>query len=459
MPGLDDVLHSVNRAVILGVGDYGSGADAAVALRFLGLPVTATDSRPETALPPEHIRKLAAVGVPLLLGCNPEWLVDGDTLLVPAPSVPLSHPLVKKARCIFCDVALLAGAAAGRVIGVTGSNGKTTTAAWLHHVLRQTPAGAALGGNIGVSAGRLLAVARRSSSFVVLEISSFQAEYLVLAGVAPSVMVFTNFSPNHLDHYCSLDAYRSAKRGIIPLVPPSGALVLNSDDEVWRWREGFLGRVLAFGRRGRFSDGVFFGDEIVYVRGGVEETLGPAAASPLPGDHNLYNLCAVLAAAAALGVAPAAAFRSALSFPGVEHRLEKVASVEGVVFYDDSSSTTPESTLTALAAFAPPPVLIVGGRNKGMPLDALAKALAASPGVVLIGETTALLLDKLSGCSAVVATAADMRDAVAKALAAAMRAGTRSVVLSPGFASFDMFRNYRHRGDVFKDEVRELAAL
>ena len=453
---------NVTKAVVLGVGDFGSGASAALALRALGLNVIVTDSRPASAFPEEQLSQLGAAGITLVTGNNPDWLVDGNTLLVPAPSIPLSHKLVLKAGYVMSDLALLLAAAKGPVVGVTGSNGKTTTTAWLHHILRQSPGSAILGGNIGIPAAKLISVARRSPCPVVLEVSSWQAEYLSLAGLGPKIMVFTNFTPNHLDHYATLEDYRSAKRGIIRHVPKNGTLVINCDDEMWTWPENFPGTIIGFGELKPGSPaGVFFTSQHIVVkdRRGKTTQVGDTSSVPLPGKHNLYNLCAAIGAAQALGVSPKSAFERSLDFTGVEHRLEKVMTVKGVTFYDDSSSTTPESTLIAVNAFDPPPVVIIGGRNKGMDVDLLAKGLKKASGVVLIGEMGKVLKKMLGKTASYVYLATDMADAVRKCLAFAIETGSRAVALSPAFASFDMFKNYKHRGQVFKDEVKKLAKL
>jgi len=453
---------NVTRAVVLGVGDFGSGAEAALALRALGLNVIITDTRPASAFPEEQLARLAAAGVTFIAGKNPDWLVDGNTLLVPAPSIPLSHKLVLKAGHVMSDLALLLAAAKGPVVGVTGSNGKTTTTAWLHHILKQSAGGAILGGNIGIPAAKLISVARRSPCPVALEVSSWQAEYLSLAGLGPKVMVFTNFTPNHLDHYATLDDYRQAKRGIIRHVPNDGTLVINRDDEMWTWPENFRGTILGFGELKPDSPaGVFFDNQHIVVTDGKGKAaqIGDTSVVPLPGRHNLYNLCAAIGAAQALGVEPKEAFKRSLGFEGVEHRLEKVLTVKGVTFYDDSSSTTPESTLIAVNAFTPPPVVIIGGRNKGMDVELLAKGLKKASGVVLIGEMGKVLKKMLGKTTPYVYLASDMSDAVKKCLAFALETGSHAVALSPAFASFDMFKNYKHRGQVFKDEVRKLAKL
>ncbi|MBN1807470.1 MAG: UDP-N-acetylmuramoyl-L-alanine--D-glutamate ligase [Planctomycetes bacterium] len=453
---------ALRKAVVLGVGDNGSGADAALALNAAGMTVTVTDSRPAGRLPAVHVARLAAAGIPVVSGANPGWLVDARTLVVPAPSVPVTHPYCAAAGAVLNDVALLLLAAAGPSVGITGSNGKTTVTAWLHHVLKQSPPGAVKAGNIGPAASTLLSTARKSPAVLVLEVSSYQAEYMALARTAPDTMLFTNFAPNHLDHYRSPSDYRAAKRGIIRHVPPAGTLILNADDEVAGWGKGFPGDVLHFGRfSAGNSPGTYFDEENLVHRGadGSERKLGSVADAPLPGRHNLYNFCAVIAAAAAAGkLPPEDAFRLGLSFAGVEHRMEFVAEAGGVAFYDDSSSTTPDSTLAALETFTPAPVLIVGGRNKGMPLQILAERLGRAPAVVLIGETAAELRHLIGGTAAVSA-AGDMPDAVAKALAAARSAGAKQVILSPGFASFDMFGNYRERGEAFKNAARAAAGL
>lgn len=444
---------SAVRSVVLGIGRYGSGAYTACQLARCGRRVRLVDAAPARQFDERLLQMAAAYGVGVVCGGNPLWLLGEASELYVAPSVPPAHPYVRTARernlPVRIDIELLLPLVSGMTLVVTGSNGKTTTAAWLHRMLST---GAVLAGNVGVPAARVLLTQGAPSGPLVLEVSSFQGRYLAANGTGYDVLAVTNFSANHLDAHADLEDYRRSKRQLVPLA--RRAVVLNHDDaEVAAWAALANGRVVFFGTSAPAPAVRLDGDKIVWAAEDAgREALADAAALALPGRHNLYNYMAAAAAALAAGAPLDAVRKAAGSFEGLEHRLQPVAEVNGVRFYDDSASTCPESTLAALETFAGNAVLIVGGRNKGFDVLALAAGLSRAAGVVLIGETGRELHRLLGGPATL---AASMREAVQAAYELALRRRL-PVVLSPGFASFDMFADYRRRAAVFVEALKRL---
>lgn len=443
---------------MLGIGRYGSGAYTACALARRGHRVLLVDSEPLARFDHSLMQMARGCEVDLVTGGNPDWVMEGAQVLFVAPSIDPGHPYVRQAReagiPVRIDIELLLEQTRAPVFFVTGSNGKTTTAAWLHHALRKIHDGALLAGNVGVPAAKVLLSQDEVKDPLVLEVSSFQGRYLVANATGPDFLVVTNFSPNHLDHHPTIEDYRQSKKGLVPLA--RRAVVLNTDDrEVAAWGAEAAVPLIAFGTGAVSSPGlVVEGGTIVWDAGeGRKQVIASVSDVSLPGQHNLLNFMAAAAAALAAGLPVDAVRKAAGDFEGVPHRLELVAEIAGVSFYDDSASTCPESTLAALETFGGRLVVIVGGRNKGFDLEAFARELQKAARVVLIGETSGTLLGLLQKNTV---AAELMADAVSTAWREAKSLGGLPVVLSPGFASFDMFDDYRQRGEIFHQEVRRL---
>ena len=364
-------------------------------------------------------------------------------------------------------------------VGVTGTKGKTTTASLAHALLAADPSHRAiLGGNVGRPLiDRLDEIT--PDGRVVIELSELQLPSL---SRGTTVAVYTNVTADHLDRHGSVEAYRRVKRRLAELVDPGGALVLNLEDPVVA-SYAALGRVPAVGYRlaGPIPGGIGLVDGWV-VAAGVERLPqaggGPAATGLggrimtaaellLPGRHNLANLLAAVGVALLFGVAPDAIRRAAAAFPGVEHRLEPVAELDGVLFVNDSQGTQPDAVIAALQAFGPPVVLIAGGRDKGIDLAPLALVVAErAAAAVLIGESGPALgrLFRAAGLERVeeagtLAAAVPRAAAIARELLAAEgRSDGATVLLSPAAASFDQFVDYAGRGRAFREAVAALAA-
>ena len=362
-------------------------------------------------------------------------------------------------------------------VGVTGTKGKTTTASLTAALLAADPGHpAVLGGNIGVPIVERLPQLTPDHR-VVYELSELQLPTL---SRGTTVAVYTNVTEDHIDRHGSLEAYRRVKRRLAELVDPDGALVLNADDPVVaayadlapapvvRYRDD---RPMA-GGLGVVDDWIVAADvpRLPLAGGGVAATgsggrILPIDELALPGRHNVSNALAAVAVALLFGVAPDAIRRAAAGFTGVEHRLEPVAVVDGVRFVNDSQGTQPDAVAAALRAFPAPVVLIAGGRDKGIDLEALGPIVAErAVAAVLIGESGPALegLFRAAGL-ATTEHASSLEDAVRRADALARAAlgqqpGPATVLLSPAAASFDMFEDYAARGRAFKQAVADLAA-
>jgi UDP-N-acetylmuramoylalanine--D-glutamate ligase len=338
-------------------------------------------------------------------------------------------------------------------IAITGTNGKTTTTALTGALLAESGRPVLVGGNIGrpLSAE---ALAFPDGGWVVAEVSSFQLE--TVDAFRPHVAAVLNVTPDHLDRHGSLAAYAAAKARIFHAQGPADWAVLNADDPgTAALAPRVEARLLWFSRRQPVPLGAWVRGGWVTLRLGPEDQpVCPVDEVFLRGAHNLENVLAATACAGALGVPPARLRAAIRAFRAVPHRLQWVRDRGGVAFYNDSKGTNVDATLKALAAFDEPIVLIAGGRDKGQRFDALAaSARGRVKAAVLIGEGRVTLGPALRAVTRV-EEAASMGEAVRRA--AALAAPGDVVLLSPACASFDLFRDYEHRGDVFAEEVRAL---
>jgi len=444
------------RVIVLGLGHFGGGLGAARWLLEQGAEVTVTD-RADPALLAEPAGRLAALGARLVLGGHGGVDFGAADLLVINPAVPLSAPPVALALGrgvpVTSEICLLVERWPGPLLGVTGSNGKSTTTSLAAAVLTAAGRRVALGGNIGGSLLERLA-GSGPDEVAVLELSSFMLELLARQDLGPDVALITNITPNHLDRHGSFEAYKQAKREILRR---ARAAVLNADDaQVVDVARGFGGRTLWFGGRG---------DLAVDEEGSLVDRRGwtalASAAIPLPGRMNRVNLAAAtLAAAAVLGdeVAAVRALPSALAaYRLPPDRLETVGAWNGVHWINDSVSTTPESTEASVEVVGGRCILIVGGHDKGLDAEPIYRAAARHARLVLtVGEEGPALQRELArrGVNAELVTT--VAAAVGRAWAVS-RAGD-VVLLSPGYSSHDQFTNYQARAAAFVREILGRAA-
>jgi UDP-N-acetylmuramoylalanine--D-glutamate ligase len=441
--------------VIVGLARSGVAAARFAASR--GARVTVNDAKPADRLGPEAAA-LASEGVRVEAGGHPESIFTSADLVVVSPGVPAdSAPLEAARRAgvpVIAEVELAARYLRGRIVGITGSNGKTTTTTLAGEVLRDGGLDTAVAGNIGTP---LVTLVDRSTdeTWNVVELSSFQLELVDRMRVHCAVLL--NVTPDHLDRHKTLEAYAEAKGRIFANQTADDLAVLNADDPiVMEFADRTPARVTFFSRAGELGAGVCrMGDRIVWrAAGGSVEELLRVDEIPLFGEHNLENVCAALAVGREAGVPAERMRETIMNFRGVEHRLERVAEIDGVLFFNDSKATNTDAAIKALEAFDGRPgqsVVIFGGQGKGQDFTVLAEpARGRVRHAVLIGEAAGEIEAALAGVCAT-SRAGSMAEAVDRARDEA-REGDR-VVLAPACASFDMFEGFEHRGRIFKEEV------
>jgi UDP-N-acetylmuramoylalanine--D-glutamate ligase len=444
-----------DRAVTV-VGLARSGVAACRLLAALGARVTGTDTRAADALPPE-VRALGAEGVRLAVGGHPAQAFEAAELVVVSPGVPAGHPVLADCRTrgvpVLGEVELAYRTMTAEFVAITGTNGKTTTTALTGALLAESGRPVLVGGNIGrpLSAEALDFPA---DGWVVAEVSSFQLE--TTDAFRPRVAAVLNVTPDHLDRHGTLAAYAEAKARIFRAQGPRDWAVLNADDPgAAALAPRVRARLLWFSRREPVTQGAWVRDGWVMLRlDAGDQPVCPVGDVFLRGAHNLENVLAATACAGALGVTPERLRAAVRAFRAVPHRIEWIRERAGVAYYNDSKGTNVDATLKALAAFDEPIVLIAGGRDKGQRFEALAAAARGRvKAAIVIGEGRATLGPALRGVTRV-EEAASMSEAVGRAAALAVPGDV--VLLSPACASFDLFRDYEHRGAVFAEEVRAL---
>jgi UDP-N-acetylmuramoylalanine--D-glutamate ligase len=441
------------RVTVMGLGLFGGGLGAARFFASRGARVTVTDLRTADQLR-ESVAALEGTGVELRLGGHREEDFTGADLVLVNQAVPPESPWLQLAKALDTETNLFFKMCQARtVVGVTGSNGKTTTTALIGEVLKRGPRSTWVGGNIGVPLlERVDDIG--PEDLVVLELSSFQLEYLDPIARSPNVSVVMNVTPNHLDRHVTMEEYAAAKRTIVAHQKESDWKILNADDPIV---SSFASpsRTATFARRGP-ADVVPRGERIEWNLLGHKGLLD-VVGRRLPGGFNLENMAAATAASRLAapeweGWAKAAA-EALAEFPGVEHRLEFAGESGGVKFYNDSIATNPESTLAALDTLPGPFVLIAGGYDKKLPFDALGRKVAGRVRVaVLLGQTADAIAQSIPPAAPTeILRAGSFDEAVALARSAARSGDT--VLLSPACASYDMFRHFAERGRRFKELI------
>jgi UDP-N-acetylmuramoylalanine--D-glutamate ligase len=441
------------RVLVVGLARTGVATSGFCAAR--GARVTATDSRTETEIG-EAVAKLKDAGVTLELGSHREETFLDQDLIIPSPGVPADAAHLRLARAkgvtIWSEIELAYRFMKGRLIGITGSNGKTTTTSLIEHILKTAGMQTILAGNIGTPLIGCVD-ATKDDSFTVVELSSFQLE--LIDTFRPNVGLFLNLTPDHLDRHHTFEAYGAAKARIFENQTGEDAAVLNADDAAATPYAPSLPRVYWFSRKQRVAQGTYVRDEeIVFRQDGAEEVLLKLEDIPLAGAHNVENALAAAAAARLAGAPASAIAKGVRSFAGVEHRLEFVSEIAGVRYYNDSKATNVDATLKALDAFPGRILVILGGKDKGSDYAPLQKPLREKAILaLLIGAAAEKIEKQISG-----SVALDRAETLERAVETASHAAQRGdvVLLAPACASFDQFQNYEHRGRVFKDLVKQL---
>ena len=443
------------RATVVGLAR--SGVAAARLLRAAGADVTGADAKSLEALG-GVVAELHGIGVRLLTGGVPADVAVSAHIVVVSPGVPVDHPALAAARArgvpVIGELELGWRATEAETFAITGTNGKTTTTALAGALLAEQPRPVLVAGNIGTPLAAH-ALAFPADGLVVCEVSSFQLE--TTAAFHPRVAAVLNVTPDHLDRHGSLAAYVDAKARIFANQSPADCAVLNADDDTARVLAARTrAHVVWLSRLRPLEHGVFVQDAWVAARlnGHVEE-ICPVGEIVLRGAHNVENVLAATACALWAGIAPGTIRRGIGKFRGVAHRIEHVRGLRGVHYYNDSKGTNVASTLKALESFTEPIVLIAGGKGKGQdwaPLAAAARGRVRH--ALVIGEDGPTLAAALAAASIPVTASPSMEAAVDAARRLAEPGDV--VLLSPACASFDMFDNFEHRGDVFRKLVEQL---
>jgi UDP-N-acetylmuramoylalanine--D-glutamate ligase len=448
------------NSVVVGLGKTGASCVRYLAKR--GDHVSATDSR---RAPPglQELGELAGT-VDLRLGGFDLSLLDGASQVLMSPGISLEEPIAKAARArgieVLGDVELFAREVRAPVIGVTGTNGKSTVTTLLASMAAAAGRRVLAGGNLGEPALDLLA--RPTPDLYVLELSSFQLE--TTSSLVLQAAVVLNVTADHLDRYPSVAAYASAKQRIFAR---AATVVLNADDP---WVLAMRDQALLDGSSRSVTFSIERGDaDFSVVRSGAQiflsrrgERLLDIARMKVSGMHNAANALAALALGEAVGLPDHAMLEALEQFPGLPHRASWVADIDGVRYIDDSKGTNVGATIAAVVGMRGPLVMIAGGQGKGQDFTPLAPAFRGKVReTVLLGEDAPAIAAALEGvCRIETVASRDGTSAMRTAVSAAQRVAVRgdTVLLSPACASFDMFRDYGHRGDVFAAAVQELSA-
>jgi len=442
------------KALVMGAARSGIASARFLAQR--GATVALNDRKPLSEWSPGAL-DLKSEGVGLVGGDPPSWLLDQVDLLVVSPGVPTRAIPIRYADRrgaeVIGEVELASRFLRGRIVAITGTNGKTTTTSLIGEMLKDAGLQVQVGGNIGTALVSMID-SSRDDTWNVVELSSFQLETIV--DFHPTVAAVLNVTPNHMDRYETLVDYASAKHNIFRNQVPGDVAILNADDEmVSSWAKGLRAHVVSFSVRRELGEGLFLrGRDLVSRTADGERVLLARDEMQLRGTHNVENVLAALAAGLACGAAPESLRETVRRFRPVEHRLEEVAVINGVRFVNDSKATSVDATMKALEAFADDQgkvVLILGGKGKQAPYAPLADLIRMRVRkMILIGEDAGTIEAEI-GKVAPFERAGDMRDAVARSFAAADSGDV--VLLAPACASFDMFESFEHRGRLFKEEV------
>jgi UDP-N-acetylmuramoylalanine--D-glutamate ligase len=440
---------------VLVVGLARTGMATALFCAEHGAQVTATDLRGELELK-EIPAQLREAKVALELGGHRAETYVAQDLIVVSPGVPANDSFLQMARAqgitIWSEIELAYRFLEGKLIGITGSNGKTTTASLVAHIMRGAGFTTFLAGNVGTP---LISHVEdtREDSVTVAELSSFQLE--LIATFRPDVGAILNLTPDHLDRHGSLQAYGAAKARLFEKQTELDCAVWNADDPALADFVPSKPRGFSFSRKQIVSQGAFVRErQIIFRHNEREEAILGREEIPLPGEHNLENVLAAVCAARLAGAKADAIARGVKSFEGVEHRLEFVAEIGGARYYNDSKATNVDATLKALEAFPGHVIVILGGKDKDGDYRVMQQALRNKAVLaLLIGAAAEKIASQITG-----SVKMERVETVERALESAWRAAKSGdvVLLSPACASFDQFENYEHRGRVFKELVLQL---
>ncbi|MCP4254582.1 MAG: UDP-N-acetylmuramoyl-L-alanine--D-glutamate ligase [Candidatus Scalindua sp.] len=452
------------KITVMGLGLFGGGVGATKFLASQGADVTVTDLKSAEELS-SSLNQLDDLPVKLRLGEHAEDDFVNVDMLVVSPAVPNDSRFlqlaIENSIRIDSELSIFFRLCPAPVIGITGSNGKSTTTSLLGKMLKDAGIKTWVGGNIGISLLENLEEIE-ADDVVVLEISSFQLEYLAKIKMSPHISIVTNIAPNHLDRHKTMENYISAKKAIVHYQQSDDYAIMNYDDPTLKkWEGESRGRHLWFSATKELENGAFLKNNELIINYNSKRTVIPCSTQiNIKGIHNWQNIMAA-SYAATLIHADAESIETAITgFAGLEHRLEYVHTINEVQYYNDSKATTPEAAMAGIKAFNNPTILIAGGYDKQVSLQKFAEECVRNTKyVILIGDTAKTLqklIQDIKGeiIDTEVYMAASLEESVKKASEVAEPGDT--VLLSPACASFGMFANYEERGKEFKALVSQL---
>lgn len=444
------------RVLVLGAGI--SGMSVSTILKRLGAEVTLSDSRSE-----EKINKdfslLRNAGVRLSLGDQDERLLSNVDYVVLSPGISINTHIVDQAHqqgiIVMSEIEVAYRICSNPIVAVTGTNGKTTTTTLIGEMIKTTNPQVVVGGNIGQALSHEV-FELDSSGIVVAELSSFQLEGAL--NFRPHIAAILNVTPDHLDRHRTMDNYIGMKEKIFSKQTDEDYLILNYDDETVRnMAQKAVSQVVFFSRSTVLQQGISVIDGVINIRWkGETIPVCPIADMQLKGAHNVENALAACGAAFFTGVKASNMANVLRSFRGVEHRIEPVATIDGVAYFNDSKATNPESAIKALEAFPGNIILIAGGRDKKTDLNDFMNIIKKNVDhLILIGEAKTRFKDEaIAHDVPSIHQAESMEEAVK--LAHSLAKSHQVVLLSPACSSYDMFNNYEERGRAFKSLVNQL---
>lgn len=443
---------------ILVLGAGASGIGASWVLAQVGAHVVLNDYKPVT-LPTAEEERLVAAGVEIITGRQDESLLDGVDRIVISPGISLDIPIVKAAQArgidVVSEVELAYEVSKSPIVAVTGTNGKTTTTTLLTKVLEGSGRPVRVGGNIGDSLSEV-AYSMPVGGFLVAELSSYQLE--TIKHFRPIGAIMLNITPDHLARHKTMENYIAAKERIFENQLKSDFLVLNIDDSVVADMEYRApSHILQISQKQTVENGAYYANGQCYVvKDGVATAVIGDEDIHIPGSHNIENILTVIALTYALGVPVVEIHRIISEFHGVEHRLERVKTIDGITFYNDSKATNVDSVVKALESFDKPVILLAGGHDKMTPLEEFMQLVKENTKAVIFMGEAADRFEEAAKAAGVepIYRASTMRDAVEQGYKLAESGDI--VLLSPACASFDWYSCFEERGDDFKACVQML---
>jgi len=449
----------IKGRTVLVVGLARSGVSAARLLSEMGARVLVSDRKNEADIIDAVSELKSSANCEFYLGQDPDGLLNQVDLIVISPGVPVDSPFILKAAGmgieVISEVELAYRLCKAPIVAVTGTNGKTTTTALIGEILKSEGITTHVVGNIGIPfSGKVGEISK--NHMVVAEISSFQLETIV--HFRPKISLILNITEDHLNRHKTMENYIAAKCRIFENQGSEDYLVLNGDDSILSGIAPANGvKVFYFSRKRKLSEGAWLDNgQIIMNIGRGPVAVCPASQVGIPGAHNLENALAAVLASGLAGASPETIAKVLHEFPGVEHRIEKVDTINGVTFYNDSKGTNPDSSIKAVQAMTRPTILIAGGYDKNSSftefIDSFGETVKA---LVLLGETAGKIAGaaKEKGFNNIYMTRS-IEEAVEKAYK--LSSPGYNVLLSPACASWDMFKDYEERGRLFKEAVKAL---